>query len=470
MDIKPSIFIFSLLLLVSGIVSSQEFYTGVDLSYVNELESCGATYKGEDGVVEDPYKMLASKGAKIVRIRLWHDPTWTNYGNIDDVKVSIARAKTLGMQVMLGFHYSDFWADPGRQWRPAAWESVIGYQALGDSLYNYTFRTLNDLNDENLLPEFLQIGNETNGNILQLRNGADLDEDSPNLNPVYWARQVYLLQSGINAVLDFNQSEDTNLKTIIHLANPSIAANWFSNAISNGLSEFSIIGLSYYPQWHKIGVREVADHVKSLKDRFGKEVMIVETGYPWTNNNSGDEANNVLGDSSRLFAYSDTFSIETQKDFLIELSWLVKERGGLGVIYWEPAWISTTCQTYWGTGSHWENATFFDFDGKIHSGADFLSYDYEVMPETLNNQSVVLDTDDESTYMILYPSLADDKIILHTNLDVEVKDLVNLKGQSFPIFSYQENEYLIDHLEPGVYMFLLRAMASERHSLRFIKK
>lgn len=369
-------------------LNAQNFYKGVDLSYVNEIEKCGATYYDRSDVNTDVYDLFQSEGANIVRLRLWHNPEWTDYSNLDDVKISIARAKSAGMSVMLDFHYSDFWTDPGRQWRPSAWEAVTDDKVLGDSVYNYTEKVLLELDASDLLPEFVQIGNETNGNILMPRNAAAIDSGSPGLYPVNWGRQVSLLQRGIDAVNDLNTALDENMKTIVHIANPIDAVSWFSSAVGNGLIDFDIIGLSYYPQWHDLGVREVGEYIANLKTAHNKDVMIVETGYPWTTNNSGDNANNVLGYDSRLFTYSNTFSEEIQRDFLIELTWLVKENGGLGVVYWEPAWISTSCQSYWGVGSHWDNATLFNFEGKIHVGADFLSYDYELKPSALNDQQV----------------------------------------------------------------------------------
>ena len=372
--------------------TDQPFLLGVDLSYVNELEACGANYSNKDGEADEPYSIFSSAGANIVRLRLWHNPDWTNYGNLEDVKTSVSRAKNAGMQVLLDFHYSDFWADPGRQWRPAAWEDIDNNEILGDSVFNYTTKVLTELHQQNLTPDFVQIGNETNIDVLQPRNGVAIDNESPD-KTIDWSRQVALLQDGINAVIAFNESQTTEIKTVLHVANPKNAIWWFESAVNNGLENFDIIGLSYYPQWHKLGVREVGEHITQLKNEYSKDVMIVETGYPWTNDSLSDNAGNVLGLDSRLFTFSSSFSIETQRDFLIELTWLVKESGGLGVIYWEPAWLSTSCQTFWATGSHWENATFFDFDGRLHAGADFLSYDYSVMPSALENQPVTFIVD-----------------------------------------------------------------------------
>ena len=421
--------------LIFKTVFAQDFYTGVDLSYVNEMEDCGAIYSDLSGAATDPYTLFNQEGADLVRLRLWHDPDWTGYSNLDDVKISISRAKQAGMVVMLDFHYSDFWADPGRQWRPAAWENVESDVVLGDSVYNYTYNTLLELNADGLLPRMVQIGNETNGNILQPRNDANIDSGSSNLYPVDWSRQVNLLQRGLDAVHDFNENFSSAMETIIHIANPIDASSWFTSAAENGLSDFDIIGLSYYPQWHDLGVRELGEYVSDMKNQFSKEVIIVETGYPWPTSNANDNAYNVLGFDSRLFTYSNTFSISTQRDFLVELTWLVKENGGLGVVYWEPAWISTSCQSYWAAGSHWDNATLFDFDGKLHSGVDFLSYDYSQMPSALNDHQV--------TFIV-------DMTAIDTSKGVYVTgDFTGSSWQLLPIDAVQDNLYELQTLIPG---------------------
>ena len=101
------------------------FYYGADLSYVNEMEDCGATYYNKEGVAKDPYSIFKNAGANLIRVRLWHNPTWTNYSNLEDVKKTIQRAKDKGMKILLDFHYSDTWADPETQEIPAAWEDFI---------------------------------------------------------------------------------------------------------------------------------------------------------------------------------------------------------------------------------------------------------------------------------------------------------------------------------------------------------
>ncbi|MEL7163344.1 MAG: glycosyl hydrolase 53 family protein, partial [Bacteroidota bacterium] len=153
---------------------AQAFYVGADLSYVNEMEDCGVIYR-VDGVEKDPYRIFADGGANLIRLRLWHTPSWQDtlnegrrYSDLPDVKRSIRRAKDAGMEVLLDFHLSDFWADPERQLVPTAWAAVVDdLPVLRDSLYNYVKATLEELAEEDLLPEMIQVGNETNKGILQ---------------------------------------------------------------------------------------------------------------------------------------------------------------------------------------------------------------------------------------------------------------------------------------------------------------
>lgn len=365
------------LLAASTAVNGQTFYKGVDLSYVNEMEDCGAVYY-ENGTAKDPYAIFSNQGANIVRLRLWHTPEWTEYSTLSDVKKAIGRTRDAGMSTLLDFHYSDTWTDPGAQQIPSAWEETATLEALADSVYYYTYAVLKQLGDEDLLPELVQLGNEINGNIL-LKEGEDL-------YPVDWGRNKLLLDKAADAVEAINDEFSAAIKTILHVAKPEDAIHWFNSAAQNDINRYDIIGLSYYPGWSSLSLREAAQHVKMLKDAHGKEVLIAETGYPWTLS-SKDNANNVLGNDNLLAVYSGA-SPDSQRDFLIELTYLVKENGGLGVVYWEPAWVSTPCSTLWGEGSHYENATFFDFDDNLNSAADFLGYDYTIQPEGLKEVEV----------------------------------------------------------------------------------
>lgn len=374
---------FLVLLVMAKSLAAQTFYLGADFSYVNEMEDCGAVFY-ENQQPKDPFEIFSDHQASIARFRLWHTPDWTEYSTLEDVKKSIGRAKNAGMTVLLDFHYSDTWADPGHQLIPAAWNEITDLEILGDSLYNYTYSTLNQLFAEGLLPEMVQIGNETNGNIL-------LKEGEP-LSPINWERNIFLFERGIAAVQAINQSYGADIKTVIHIAKPESALSWFNTAASHGFNSYDIIGISYYPGWSVHDIRGAAAIVGQLKVAHQKEVMIVEAAYPWTLA-WADNAANMLGSSNFLKIFGNATSDEIQRDVMTELSWLVKENGGLGVIYWEPAWVSTSCSTPWGVGSHWENATLFDFDYNLHKGIGFINYDYSVMPAALDSIEVTFKVD-----------------------------------------------------------------------------
>ena len=338
------------------------FYYGADLSYVNEMEDCGAIYKNLNGEIQDPYTIFKNEGANLVRLRLWHNPNWTNYSNLQDVKQSILRAKNEGIQVLLDFHYSDTWADPQQQQIPAEWLTYIDdVEALEDLLYNYTYNTLLELSDENLLPNIVQVGNEINPMILQ---DGELEW------PIDWARNSALINKGIKAVRDVSEVRNETLEVMLHIAQPENGLWWFEQATANGITDFDWIGLSYYPIWSDYDLDEVQIPLSTLVDTYNKKLMIVETAYPFTLDNA-DSANNILGSDALTSGYPATQ--QGQLDYLNQLKQIVENSGGLGLVYWEPAWVSTNCTTQWAQGSHWDNATLFDHENKATLGIKFYN-------------------------------------------------------------------------------------------------
>lgn len=335
------------------------FYSGVDLSYVNEMEDCGAIFKNLDNAVQDPYKIFYDAGAKIVRIRLWNNPEWTNYSNIEDVKKSISRAKMLGLKILLDFHYSDTWADAGKQIIPKEWEELINDQnALGQKVYSYTKSVLEVLIAENLKPDIVQIGNEINTMILQEENNHNSEID--------WDRNSFLINSGISAVRDLEKG----IEVMLHIAQPENASWWFNEASTNGITDFDWIGLSYYPKWSTVNIDDIDLEVNSLIENYNKRLMVVETAYPFTLE-SKDDASNILGEDSLISNFP--ASVDGQHNYLKYLKSKLISGGAEGLIYWEPAWVSTRCKTLWGTGSHWENSTLFNFENKANKGVLFLN-------------------------------------------------------------------------------------------------
>ncbi len=336
----------------------KSFYLGADLSYVNEMEDCGAVYKNADGTSSDPYEIFAEAGTDIVRVRLWHNPDWTDYSDFDDIKETISRAKAEGMEILLDFHYSDDWADPGKQKVPAAWRPVVNnILVLADSVYNYTYKVLEQLYDANLLPEYVQVGNEINSEILQ-----DPDRD---YNEINWDRNAGLINSGIAAVREASINFGKDIKVMLHIAQPENAIWWFHDAVANGITDFDWIGISYYPAWSSHSLDQLSAAISELISTYSRDLMVVETAYPYTLDNA-DAANNILGNDALVSGYPATQ--QGQLDFLKALKQSIADGGGKGMIYWEPAWVSTGCQTQWGTGSHWDNATLFDHNNQAILG------------------------------------------------------------------------------------------------------
>ena len=347
-------------------------WRGVDISYINEMEDCGAVYR-VDGEILDPFRIFADRGANLARFRLWHNPDWTEYSTLRDVIKSIRRAKDNGMKVLLDFHYSDDWADPQNQRIPAAWREAGSVEEIAELLYDYTYTTLMTLHEQGLLPDYVQVGNEINSGVAR----ADPQRDAWWENP---ARNVRLLNAGIMAVRDVGAEVDKSLGVLLHISRPEEVEHWFDTANREGLADFDIIGISYYSQWSEVSLNQLDNSIRRLRNKYGKEVVVAETAYPWTLAGN-DSANNILGGDAVVEGYGATRS--GQRQYLIDLVQAVLNGGGLGIIYWEPAWVSTRCSTRWGTGSHWENATLFDYENtELHVGADFLSHKYSMEPLT----------------------------------------------------------------------------------------
>jgi arabinogalactan endo-1,4-beta-galactosidase len=361
-----------------------EFAMGVDLSYVNQVEDHGGIYK-DSSKLRDPFRIMKDHGANMVRLRLWHDPVWVKtvygtaltplYSGYADVEKAIKRAKALGLAVNLDFHYSDSWADPGNQKPPVAWENITSLQVLKDSVYNYTFKVLNKLNSKGLMPEMVQLGNETNCGMMMTKTKAGF----PNLDGCnnHWQELGTIFNSGIKAVRDVSAKSAIKTKIALHVADPTNVYWWFDQITKLGaVTDFDIIGMSYYPLWHTtVSFTNLPVLITKLKNDFQKKVMILETAYPWTAEYA-DSYNNQFGSQSPLNGYP--FTKEGQSKFLVDLAQNIISAGGSGMMYWEPAWISSQMKDLWGTGSSWENCTFFDFSGNTNPSIDYMRYIYSL--------------------------------------------------------------------------------------------
>ncbi len=362
------------------------FLFGADLSYVNQILDHGGEYR-EGGVVKDPYEIFAGRGTDLVRLRLWHNPVWTKevynpegsqlYNDLLDVERSITRARQEGMKVMLDIHYSDVWADPGNQEVPAAWLDIKELSVLRDSVYAYTRKTLEYLNERGLMPDFVQIGNEINCGMLYEYEGNPVPGfPAGNSCNGQWSNLAAILNSGIKAVRDVSSVSTVKSKIILHIADPGHVTSWLNNIAGGGVvTDFDIIGVSYYPIWHTgTAVDVLSDRIAGFKSTFKKDVMIVEVAYPWSRLGN-DNYNNIFGAQAAVPGYA--FSPEGQLAMMKTITQEIVDGGGIGVVYWEPAWISSSIRDLWNTGSSWENCTFFDFEGNTLPVMDYMTHDYD---------------------------------------------------------------------------------------------
>ena len=321
-------------------------YRGADLSYVNEMEDCGAVYRLR-GKAIDPFALLKREGGNIVRVRIWVNPTWTKYSNFADVLKTIRRAHSARLQVLLDFHYSDSWADGGKQIAPAAWANLSADEQVG-ALHDYTLETLRKLDSEHQMPEMVQVGNETNPELL----GGTVPGP-----PINWKRNALLLNAGIAAVQEAGRTGSIAPRIMLHIAQPENILPWFDAATKAGVKGYDLIGISYYRKWSKWNLAPLKQTISEARRRYGKDAIIVETAYPFSLENE-DSMPNLLGPDSLIPGYPAT--PEGQHKYMVDLMQLTVDAGGVGLVYWEPYWVSTKCRTPFGQGSSWENATWFD--------------------------------------------------------------------------------------------------------------
>jgi len=359
-----------------------KFCMGADLSYVNQVEDHEGVFK-ESSLEKDPFTLFKDHGCNLVRVRLWNHPLWTReiygasgtqmYSDLADVEKTIKRAKEAGMGVNLDFHYSDTWADPANQTLPLAWKEIKDLQVLKDSIYEFTFHTLKYLDSKGLMPEMVQIGNEINCGMLMTAVPSGFpDLDACNGK---WLALGEVINSAIQAVRDASTASLIKPQVILHIADPKNIEWWFDSIKSSGkVIDFDIIGISYYPLWHtEISFENLEGTIAGIRSRYAKKVMIVETAYPWTQEGNDNYAN-LFGSQAALTGFP--FTQKGQYDFMVSLTQKIISAGGSGIMVWEPAWITSGLKTPWGSGSAWENSTFFDFGGNTIPAIDFMNQPY----------------------------------------------------------------------------------------------
>jgi len=355
-----------------GAATERVFLKGADISTLQAIEDAGGKYY-DGGAERDLLAILKDRGVGAIRLRVWHDPVLADGYNDKAHTIEMAkRVKNAGMHLLIDFHYSDFWADPGKQEIPAAWQH-LDFAGLRDAVYGYTADVLNDLKAAGAYPDMVQVGNEIN-------NGMLLPYGSTGT----FRQLADLIGAGIRAVRDTTPAgHDT--KIMIHLAEGGNNAKFrsFFDALTAYTDDFDVIGLSFYPYWHGT-YQQLKDNLNDLAARYGKELVVVETAHPHTLAD-GDGWANIAGAAE---AEKNGFPAtpEGQKDMLtLMLNTVAHTAGGLGtgVFYWEPAWIPVPkdengdYQAGWKTkeGNAWDNQAMFDFGGNALPSLDAFGYD-----------------------------------------------------------------------------------------------
>lgn len=352
------------------------FIKGMDISTLLEVENCGGKFY-DNGVEKDVLDILKSYGVNTVRLRLWNDPYSEEgkpYGaGTNDLGVTVCLAKRAlekGMGFLLDYHYSDFWADPGKQILPKAWRGY-GVGMLEEAVYAYTAETLRILKRANALPTMIQIGNELSNGLLW-----------PYGKTPEYDNIARFVSAGIRAA----RSVDRRIPIMLHLdngGNNALYRSWFDEYCKRG-EDFDIIGLSYYPFWHGT-LQMLSDNMADIAERYRKDLIVAEVSMGYTMEDyaayEGLAAHERKGYATRQslvekieYPMTKQGQCDFMKDFLMRIQNVPNNRGK-GFFYWEPAWIPVA-GSGWATesslqymddkgpcGNEWANQALFDYDG-----------------------------------------------------------------------------------------------------------
>ncbi|MCR4895946.1 MAG: glycosyl hydrolase 53 family protein [Lachnospiraceae bacterium] len=362
----------------------KDFIKGMDLSTLLELEQCHAEYyDGEEK--KDVLKILKSCDVDTIRLRLWNDPRSPEgeaYGaGNNDLETTLAigkRVTAAGFGVLLNFHYSDFWADPGKQIKPKAWDGH-SVPELEQDVYNYTRDSLKYLLNNGVNITMIQVGNE-------LTNGLLWPEGQ---KPAY-ENIARFVCAGLRACREMAPE----IRLMIHLDNGGACEmyrDWFDHYFElaprflQGAGDIDYIGLSYYPFWHG-HLDDLEKNMDQLAERYGKDLIVAEVSMGYTMEDyasyeglSPEERKGYATKPSLCENLDYPMTVEGQTDFVRDFLNRVKnvrDGRGKGFFWWEPAWIPVP-GSGWATpaslaymkdpgpcGNEWANQALFDYDGK----------------------------------------------------------------------------------------------------------
>ena len=357
---------------------SEDFMRGADVSMLAEIEKNGGKFYNAAGKEDDLFNILKENGVNWIRLRLWNDPVnerdvYKNGeviskkgspvgggNNSVDVDLKLAqRAKKAGMKVLLDFHYSDFWADPGKQKTPAAWKDLDAKQ-LNKAVQDFTEETVEKFVKAGVCPEMVQIGNELNGGFMwplgkTWKSKTDIEVGGMD-------GFIALLKSASKGVRKAQGKND--VKIMIHLADGgdnTLYRNMF-DPITKAKVDFDVIGLSFYTYWHG-SASDLKANLADLSKRYKKELVVAETAYAFTEDDGDGMGNAFVVYSDDNYGYIP--SVQGQATAVRDIIAAVSSvQNGVGVFYWEPDWIPVK-GAGWNSyeGNNWENQAMFDYKG-----------------------------------------------------------------------------------------------------------
>jgi len=340
----------------------EDFIMGMDASCVPALERSGVKYYDYDGTEKDVYEILAASGINYIRVRVWNDPfnaDGMGYGggncDIENAVEIGKRATANGMKLLVNFHYSDFWADPGKQMVPKAWKGM-DIDTKSEALYQYTKDCLQKLVDAGVDVGMVQIGNET--------NGAMCGENSSSLGG--WKKIMQLMSAGSKAVREVCPEA----LVAVHFANPEKVTNYDSygkNLEYYGV-DYDVFASSYYPFWHGT-LENLSEVLSKIAETYDKKVMVAETSYAFTAEDT-DFNGNTIGEGGGIVK-DYPFTQQGQANLVRNVIDTVanKTTNGIGVFYWEGTWISV------GTNSWEENSALWEQYGSGWASSYAGGYD-----------------------------------------------------------------------------------------------
>lgn len=320
---------------------ADDFIMGADVSSLIAEENSGVVYYGFDGTRQDPLKTMQEAGVNCIRVRVWVDPfdkDGNGYGGgnctIDTAITLGQRAAKYGMKLLVDFHYSDFWADPSKQQAPKAWAGM-SVEEKAAAIADYTAKSLQELKDAGVSVYMVQIGNETT-------TGFCGEED--------WPAVYQLLGAGAAAVRAF----DPDILIAVHFTNPEDGKfKNFAFLLDHFDVDYDIFAASYYPYWHG-SLENLAEQLKLVADTYGKKVMVAETAWAYTLEDSDGHAN-TIGEKPN-YEKQHAFTVQGQTDEIASVIQTVSSLGdaAVGVFYWEPAWIAVPAESLEVRKALWE--------------------------------------------------------------------------------------------------------------------